>query len=1060
MSGKTKIPIGREYINYHNQYTIKYGSKVLVLMMVGGFYEAYCTNDEGPNLESIAQILNIMFKKRADKDNESNDSAPHMMGFPIASLDKYVKVLIENNYTVVIIDQITPPPKPKREVVAIYSPGTYIETNRLSNNFIVSVFLTEEKQHNGAFLYCTGLSSVDLTTGKTYVYETYSKTEDDKYALDEIIRYINIHNPKEIILTHLTYGNISKNDLIAYLELDNKNYYYYSSIPNNLNKNTYQDNIIRKVYTNFGLLSPFDVLELSMTHFSRQSFVILLNYIIEHVPNIVKNLQNPINYSSNNYLVHGNNSMYQLNLVNNSDYNNVKYNSVIDVIDNTFTAIGKRYLNYNILNPLIDANKINQRYEHIELLLKNNFYKKIQDNLQYIADIEKLHRKISIAYLNPSDLVSLNYSYSFIKRVINLFINEKLDILPSKDTINNLDLFIKKYTDTFNDIENLSQFNTINDIDNNIFKKGLFKNLDELQNSINVGENFLNNLAIELSKFIDDTNNYFQNNNQLHIKIESNDRDGYYLSTTKIKANKIKNALKNIKDIKIGNINVNTSTISFKDNTGKASITKIIIPEIKTVSDKLIDTKNEMKLLIKDKYTQLLLDWYNNYSNLFFNIVEYIGYVDFIANGAFISQKLNYCKPTITQKNNSFIDVKQLRHPIIEQINNNNYIPHDIKLGVDNLNGILLYGLNSSGKSSLSKAVGISVVLAQIGYYVPAKSFNYSPFHNIFTRIAANDNLFKGLSSFSLEMVELQAILRRCGPNSLVLADELCKGTEVQSANIIVLAMIETLSKSNTCFISATHLHEIYNYPRFKNLTNIKCFHLHVEYDEINDNLIYTRNLLEGAGPSFYGLAVARYLIHDKHFIDLTKQIQNDIKLPVKTSKYNNNLIVEKCAICSHQPMINELPLETHHIKEQHNADNNGFINHMHKNNKSNLVVLCNKCHDMVERPIDNKMIIINGYKDTSNGLLLDWKYIDCNNINDKLIDSNDDLSNDSNGDLSNDSNSDSNSDSNNDKEININNVIIELKNKKMTQRKIQEYIKLHYDIKISIPKISKIYNN
>jgi DNA mismatch repair protein MutS len=263
--------------------------------------------------------------------------------------------------------------------------------------------------------------------------------------------------------------------------------------------------------------------------------------------------------------------------------------------------------------------------------------------------------------------------------------------------------------------------------------------------------------------------------------------------------------------------------------------------------------------------------------------------------------------------------------------------------------------------------------LAQIGYYVASTKFEYSPYNSLFTRICGNDNMFKGLSSFMVEMMELMAILKRNNSNTLIIADELCKTTEFRSGTIIVCYMLETLSKSGTSFITATHLHGLTNLESIVKLKNIKTKHLKLTYDQINDMLIYDRQLLDGQGETFYGLQVAKYMMKDKYFNERTSEIlkEYDNISPDKCSKYNSNVFLSCCEICKSKDK-----LETHHIiwqKDFNDNDINENKFYLQKNDSSNLVVLCMECHDKVDR----NEIIINGWKNTSKGRLFDYTIVE-----------------------------------------------------------------------------------
>jgi len=177
----------------------------------------------------------------------------------------------------------------------------------------------------------------------------------------------------------------------------------------------------------------------------------------------------------------------------------------------------------------------------------------------------------------------------------------------------------------------------------------------------------------------------------------------------------------------------------------------------------------------------------------------------------------------------------------------------------------------------MMKALGLTIIMAQSGMFVPAKTFKYSPYHSIFTRISGNDNIFKELSSFSVEMVELKAIWKRSDSQTLVIGDEVCRGTEHVSGNAIVASTLIKLSQKNSTFIFATHLHDIVKLPQVKAITNIKAFHLSVSFDEKNDRLLFDRILKEGTGEEIYGITVAKYIIQDTEFTELTNKIKDEL---------------------------------------------------------------------------------------------------------------------------------------------------------------------------------------
>jgi DNA mismatch repair protein MutS len=335
-------------------------------------------------------------------------------------------------------------------------------------------------------------------------------------------------------------------------------------------------------------------------------------------------------------------------------------------------------------------------------------------------------------------------------------------------------------------------------------------------------------------------------------------------------------------------------------------------------------------------------------------IADFVTYLDVIYNKATIANKYNYCRPIIDNNaENSFVNASNLRHCIIEQIQQDEelYVANDISLGSSNVDGMLLYGTNAVGKTSLIRSLGIAVVMAQAGLFVPCSSFVFKPYEYIFTRILGNDNIFKGLSTFAVEMSELRTILRLCNENSLILGDELCSGTEIVSAISIFVAGVQHLSSVKSSFIFATHLHEIVDYDEIKEMleNNLVLKHLEVVYNKEQDLLIYDRKLKDGPGNSLYGLEVCKSLSLADDFIESAYKIRNKYHNvehgEYKKSHFNAKKIVSMCEQCG-----NKIATEVHHLQHQQEANEKGIIkkNNMifHKNKKANLASLCTECHD------------------------------------------------------------------------------------------------------------------
>ena len=396
---------------------------------------------------------------------------------------------------------------------------------------------------------------------------------------------------------------------------------------------------------------------------------------------------------------------------------------------------------------------------------------------------------------------------------------------------------------------------------------------------------------------------------------------------------------------------ISKSSFSFEKQTSSNNF--IVDEQISALCKSIYSIKISMKDLIALVYNKFVEN-FEYYQNMLESIINFITLIDVLYNKCSIAKKFNYCKPTIVKSEKSFVNAKQLRHCLIEQFQTNEtYITNDIILGNGETDGILLYGTNAVGKTSIIRALGISVIMAQAGLYVPCSSFHYKPYKYIFTRIIGNDNIFKGLSTFAVEMSELRTILRLVNENSLVLGDELCSGTETMSAISIFVAGIQELHKCKSSFIFATHLHEIVDFEEIANLNSVKIKHMSVVYDKENDLLVYDRKLCDGPGSNMYGLEVCKSLNLPNDFIEQAYNIRskycpvNGSLLSLKTSHFNSKKVINMCENCGKNP-----GKEVHHLNHQMNANADGIIVNddtvLHKNNLANLMTLCESCHNIM----------------------------------------------------------------------------------------------------------------
>ena len=966
-----------EYIKHHACFSDKYGKeKTIVLMQVGSFYEAYATDEVGPDLKYLESLTDVVVTRRNTK-NDVSIKNPYLWGFPMVSISKYIEILISDGFHVVTIDQFTDASNViSRKISAVYSPGTYTENISIpSSNYIVSLFIEYLPQKNNDSLLVIGMSAIDCSTGSVLVHEAYSHNRDTNFALDEASRFIVSINPNEIVL----FATQKNQQIIDHLNIHGK-LYQLKEINKEHCKVAFQKKLFETIYNDHNTFTNiFDVIDLTSEIYARNSLSSLLMYIADHKDTLISGISLPKFSLNNQHVVLGNNAVNQLNILSINVEKKCKLNSnnfmtVNDIVNKASTPFGHRFIVHRLASPLTNCKELESIYKTVDSFLKDNYYKTIDENLKHVRDIERFYRNIKLRSLHPMYLVELMDSFIYIEKIYKLLetkkkFNKKTSLLLPK-----INEFNKTLESTIK--INSAKLYKINDIRTNIFNFGYCHELDDLEKQISTGESTINMLLSKLNEIIT-TNSNNSNNLQNAIILKHNKRDGYYLQTTKKRFILLNDELKKIKILKISattNININELKI---DTSTK--IVKITAPFLKNhTNDIELLTKKIIEIAYKN-YVKLLTSIEVDFGNLIEKSIELVTHVDYITTIAKVSLTNNYIRPNICKiatgdsfSTPGYIKAIELRHPIVEKIIDHEYVPHDILIDNDT-KGILLYGLNSSGKSVLMKAIGISLIMAQAGFFVPAKEYTFYPYKAIYTRITGNDNIYRGMSSFTLEMNELNAILKRANSDTLIIGDEVCRGTEHISGNAIVAASLLKLLDVNASFIFATHLHELTELDEIKNKTKIKSFHLLVENK--NGLLVFDRKLREGSGDKIYGITVAKHIIQNLDVINKALEIKNILLdknplssgLATKYSKYNSNVLMDKCGICGKlNTHIDPSPLESHHINKQSDSIN-GFDKtkkHIPKNAVFNLLVVCRKCHDKIH----NQSINIIGYKMTSNG--------------------------------------------------------------------------------------------
>lgn len=999
----------QEYLDYTKKWKKEYGEKTIVLLQCGSFYEAYSLKHddntfEDNTIEEFSAINDLVIAK---KNSFIDGKQVVMAGFGVSYVDKYIRRMQEHDYTVVIYTQDANTKNTTRSLSQIISPGTYFvtESQSLSNN-IMAVWIHKSTPTKFAPSSITiGVANIDIFTGKSSLFQFIVEYNHNPLTYDELERYVSAYKPSEaLILTNL--DDKITSDIISFVGLDNcqkvhkifleQSTDYVLAKTNmykcakNAEKQKYQKEVIKKFYPNMSeevLTNSFP------THFiATQAFVFLLDFIYQHSPNLVQKLHEPSLESHNDKLVLANHSLRQLNIIDDSRHSG-KLKSVSSFLNNCVTTMGKRQFLYNLNNPSTNIETLNKSYNITDYLLTEGslqvpLWDNIRKSLTNIKDIEKFMRKLVLNKICPKDLAMLVTDLKNIIILNELIIKDKtlnnyLKELGSSNIESYCSTIINSIEHNFN-IEKCMQLNDISQdsllcSDPELLKfinKGINEKIDTYMRDSLDGREQLEAIQDYLSSIIGTYEKGGSKKSSAtstdYIKLHETSKSDPVLMGTSRRMEILKNQIAQLKNKVV--------SISYKSKfTGTAESFDFNLGELEyetygSNKKDLIVTNQTIKNMTsniqstKDKLVQEMIFFYNKY---IFEFIKYDNYLETIKNycteldmlqcKCYNAFKYNYCKPKIVnddlKQSKSFINFTGIRHPLIEHLQTNElYVTNDLSLGAevikdkDSYDGLLLYGTNAVGKSSFIKSVGIAIIMAQAGLYVPCSSFEYKPYSYIFTRIIGNDNLFKGLSTFAVEMSELRTIITQANENSLVLGDELCSGTESDSALSIFTAGLEHLHKKRSTFLFATHFHEIVKFDEIKALNRLKMAHMAVKYDKEHNTLIYDRKLQDGPGESMYGLEVCKSLSLPDDFLqrahDIRMKYNNTSQniLAQSTSHFNAEKVVTLCQICN-----KEKASEVHHLQHQKNAKkDNNYIDSFHKNHPANLLNICTKCHDKI----------------------------------------------------------------------------------------------------------------
>ncbi len=768
----------------------------LLAYRMGDFFEFFYDD-----AEKVSRLLGITLTKR----KIGNDTYP-LAGIPHHAR-KYLFNLIKMGQTVVIVEQLEDPSTVKgrivkRGVVRILSPGTVVESDMLKsneNNYIASMV----KVKSGY-----GIAFADLSTGEFLTTEFSTKEKD---PLEKLLSVFSQYDPVELIIP-------------SELKKDEKLFLHLTDLTKATIKthNDYMFNydeahsLIKRQFN----LSNLEGFGLEGLKAAIQAAGGLLAFLKETqrdvIPNIFKiNLIQTKETLHLDYVTQRN-----LELIT-SLWERGKDTTLYSVFNQTHTPMGARLLKKIILQPLIDIKEINRRLDIVQKFKDDIFLRSdLREELKVVGDLERFINRVNYsARTNARDLLSVKNSLSRIPKIRALLERAKI---PEIST------FLSEIND-FNDIRSLIEVSIKEDPptnvkDGNIIKVGFNEKVDELRDILNNGKKYVLEYEERQKK---------RWNLNTGLKVRHNNILGYYIEIT----------FNTLKTVKIPGEYVERQTLK---NARRYTTTELKQLEEKIIAaeEQINDLEYEIFSTIRERVVKLTL-----------NIIETgknIAMIDVLACFAEIAEKYNYCRPIIN--NDKKIIIKDGRHPVIEQINiTEKFIPNDCYLDNKSQQVLIITGPNMAGKSTFLRQIALICLIAQMGCFIPAESATIGVIDQIFTRIGASDDLARKLSTFMIEMTETAKILNYATSNSLIIIDELGRGTSTSDGQSIAMATLEKLHELNVKTLFSTHYHQLTEIQ----LPRVKNYHLDIiENDDGSINFV--RKLNPGSTDKSYGIHMAK----------------------------------------------------------------------------------------------------------------------------------------------------------------------------------------------------------
>ncbi len=749
------------------------------------------------------------------KDCGLEERAP-MCGIPHHAINTYIPKLIEKGYKVAICEQLEDPRYAKgivkRDVVKIVTPGTITDLTMLDekkNNYIACIYM-ERKE--------CAISFCDISTGEFFISSVKGVDVNTK-ILNEISRIA----PSEIILSDSTKENA------IFLKQFNKIFNIYVSTYNNEAKNE----LLNKIVLNK---------DIELSKLEDVAATLLLNYIEETQKGSIEQINNIEKYEIEKYMQLDTTTRKNLEILE-ANREKTKKGSLLWVLDETVTAMGGRALRHWLESPLLNIEEIKKRQNAVDVLYKSNIYRdELREILKSVYDIERLISKVVGGSVNARELTSLKNSLMRLPQLKKLL--EKI----SSDTKDKYFIEFFETIDTLEDVYTLIDKAIVEDAgvtikEGGIIKDGFSKQVDEYRMASSKGQEWLMELEAKEKERTGIKGKW--------LRIGYNRVFGYYIEVT----NAYKNQVPEDRYIR-------KQTLAGAERYVTEEL-KEIEEKILGAKEKLVDVEYELFCKIREEVAQQVIRIQKTAS--------IVSILDVLCSFATVAVNNKYVKPEITQ--DGVIDIKNGRHAVVEKaLKNEQFIPNDSYLNNESDRFLIITGPNMAGKSTYMRQVALITYMAQLGCFVPADSAKISIVDRIFTRIGASDDLAMGQSTFMVEMQELSNILENATKNSLVILDEIGRGTSTYDGLAIAWATVEYIAdkeKVGAKTLFATHYHELIELE--SKIEGVKNYS--VEVKEKGDDVIFLRKITPGGADESYGIYVAKLAGIKRSVISRAKEI-------------------------------------------------------------------------------------------------------------------------------------------------------------------------------------------